>query len=184
MLSQILSRYWWATLLRGVAWVLFGLVVLAWPGMSILTLTLLFGVFVLADGVANIAAALGGRDESETWWILLLTGAAGICAALVTLISPGITAVMLLFLIAFWAIVTGFLEVVTAIELRKEIDGELWLGVGGLITIAFGVFLLARPEVGAIAVAWLIACYAMAFGAIQVVEAFEARAQFRNIIRA
>jgi uncharacterized membrane protein HdeD (DUF308 family) len=184
MLSQILSRYWWATLLRGVAWVLFGLVVFAWPGMSVLTLTLLFGAFVLADGIGNIAAALGGRDESDTWWVLLLRGAVGICAALVTLISPGITAVTLLFLIAMWAIVTGFLEVVTAVELRKEIDGELWLGLGGLITIAFGVFLLARPEVGALAVVWVIAGYAMGFGAIKIVEAFEARALFRDVIRA
>ena len=184
MLSHILSRYWWATLLRGVAWLLFGLVVFAWPGMSVVTLTLLFGVFVLADGIGNIAAAIGGRDESETWWVLLLMGGVGICAALVTLISPGITAVTLLFLIAVWAIVTGFLEVVTAVELRKEIDGELWLGLGGLFTIAFGVFLLARPEMGALAVAWLIACYAIGFGAIQIVEAFEARALFRNIIRA
>jgi uncharacterized membrane protein HdeD (DUF308 family) len=164
--------------------VLFGLVVFAWPGMSVLTLTVLFGVFVLADGIGNIAAAIGGRDESETWWVLLLKGAVGICAALFTLISPGITAVTLLFLIAMWAIVTGFLQVVTAVELRKEIDGELWLGLGGLITIAFGVFLLARPEVGALAVIWLIAAYAMGFGAIQIVEAFEARALFRDVIRA
>jgi uncharacterized membrane protein HdeD (DUF308 family) len=184
MLSHILSRYWWATLLRGVVSVLFGLVVFAWPGMSVLTLTLLFGAFVLAHGIGNIAAAIGGRDESETWWVLLLTGGIGICAALVTLISPGITAVTLLFLIAMWALVTGFLEVVTAVELRREIDGELWLGLGGLITIAFGMFLLARPEVGALAVAWLIACYAIGFGALQIVQAFEARALFRKIIGA
>jgi uncharacterized membrane protein HdeD (DUF308 family) len=184
MLSDILSRYWWATLLRGVTSVLFGLVVFAWPGMSVLTLTLLFGVFVLVHGIGNIAAAIGGRDESESWWVLLLTGGVGICAALVTLISPGITAVTLLFLIAVWAIVTGFLEVVTAVELRREIEGELWLGLGGLITIAFGVFLLARPEMGALAVVWIIACYAVGFGAIQIVEAFEARALFRNISRA
>src|SRR4029453_10105014 len=167
MLSHILSRYWWATLLRGVASVLFGLVVFAWPGMSVLTLTLLFGGFVLVHGIGNIAAAIGGRDESESWWVLLLTGVVGICAALVTLMSPGITAVTLLFLIAVWAVVTGFLEVVTAVELRREIDGELWLGLGGLITIAFGVFLLARPEMGALAVVWFIACYAVGFGAIQ-----------------
>ena len=76
------------------------------------------------------------------------------------------------------------LEVVTAVQLRREIDGELWLGLGGLMTIAFGVFLLARPEMGALAVVWIIACYAVGFGAIQIVEAFEARALFRNIARA
>lgn len=107
MLSHILSRYWWATLLRGVAWVLFGLVVFAWPGISLLTLTLLFGVFALADGLGSIAAAFGGRHESETWWVLLLAGGAGICAAVITFLSPGVTAVTLLFLIALWAIARG-----------------------------------------------------------------------------
>jgi uncharacterized membrane protein HdeD (DUF308 family) len=184
MLSHILSRYWWATLLRGVAWVLFGLVVFAWPGISLLTLTLLFGVFALADGLGSIAAAFGGRHESETWWVLLLAGGAGICAAVITFLSPGVTAVTLLFLIALWAIARGFLEVVTAVELRKDIDGELWLGLGGLISIAFGVFLLARPEIGALAVLWVIAGYAVAFGAICIVQAFEARTLFRSVIRA
>src|SRR4029453_11859825 len=107
--------------LRGVACVLFGLVLFAWPGMSVLTLTLLFGVLVLVHGIGNIAAAIGGHDESESWWVLLLTGGVGICAALVTLISPGITAVTLLFLIAVWAIVTGFLGVVPQVQLRRGI---------------------------------------------------------------
>ena len=184
MLSQVLSRYWEMTLFRGVAWVLFGLVVFGWPGISLMSFTLLFGIFVLADGLGKVAAALGGRDESETWWILLLAGIAGIGAAVITFLNPAVTAVTLLFLIALWAIVTGFLEVVTAVELRKDIEGELWIGIGGLVSIAFGVFLLARPEVGALAVLWVIAAYAVAFGAIQVVQAFEARAVFRGITRA
>jgi uncharacterized membrane protein HdeD (DUF308 family) len=181
MLSHVLSRYWGATLFRGAAWVVFGLVVFGRPGISLVSLTLLFGVFVLVDGLSNVAAAIGGRHESETWWILLLAGMTGIGAGVVTFVNPAGTAVALLFLIALWAVVTGFLEVVTAIELRKDIEGEVWIGVGGLISIAFGVLLLARPEVGALALLWMIAGYAMAFGAIQVVQAFEARALFRGI---
>jgi len=181
MLSQVLSRYWGTTLLRGVAWMFFGLVVFGWPGISLVSLTLLFGIFALADGLGNIAAAIGGRHESETWWILLLAGIGGMGAAIITFANPTVTAVTLLFLIALWAIFTGFLEVVTAVELRKDIEGELWIGVGGLISIAFGVFLLARPEVGALAVLWAIGGYAMAFGAIQVVRALEARTLFRGI---
>jgi uncharacterized membrane protein HdeD (DUF308 family) len=183
MLSHILSRYWWATLSRGVAWIVFGLVVFAWPGISLVTLTLLFGVFALADGLGNVTAAIGGRHESETWWLPLVAGVLGICAAIFTFVNPGATAVTLLFLIALWAIARGFLEVVTAVELRKDIEGELWIGIGGLISIAFGVFLLARPELGALAVLWSIAGYAIVFGAIQVVEAVEARMLFRSVVR-
>ena len=184
MLSNILSRYWWTTLLRGVAWICFGLVVLAWPGISLVSLALLFGVVAFADGLGNVAAAIGGRRESETWWVLLVAGVLGICAGIITFINPGVTAVTLLFLIALWAIATGFLEVVTAVELRKDIEGEFWIGLGGLISIAFGVFLLARPELGALAVLWVIAVYAIGFGAIEIVHAFEARALFRDMIRA
>jgi len=184
MLSQVLSNNWGTTLFRGVAWIFFGLVVFGWPGISLVSLTLLFGIFVLADGIGNVAAAMGGRRETEAWWILLLTGIAGIGAAVITFINPAITAVTLLFLIALWAIARGFLEVVTAVALRKDIEGELWIGVGGLVSIAFGVFLLARPEVGALAVMWALAGYAILFGAILIVQAFEAREFFRGITRA
>jgi uncharacterized membrane protein HdeD (DUF308 family) len=174
MLSHILSRYWWATLIRGCVWVLFGVVVFARPGISLVTLTFLFGLFALADGIVNVMSAIGAQ-EHENWWLLLLSGVLGIIVGALTFFNPGATALMLLFFIALWAIVTGIVEIVAAVQLRNEIKGEFWYGLGGLMSVAFGVFLLARPGAGALAVLWLIASYAMLFGTIQILLAFEAR---------
>jgi uncharacterized membrane protein HdeD (DUF308 family) len=183
MLSHILTRYWWATLFRGVVWILFGLIVFAQPGISLVTLTLLFGLFALIDGIANVLSALGAQ-EHENWWMVLFAGLAGILVGAITFFSPSVTALTLLFFIALWAIGTGVAEIVAAIRLRHEIEGELWLGLAGLVSVAFGVFLVARPGAGALAVLWLIASYAMVFGAILIVLAFEARAFFNRVTEA
>jgi len=114
MLANILSRYWWMTLLRGVLWVLFGICVLAQPGISLVTLTLLFGAFALADGIVKVGSAIGGRSEHEHWGVLLLAGLCGIGVGILTFMSPGITALVLLFYIAVWAIAIGLMELVVA----------------------------------------------------------------------
>jgi uncharacterized membrane protein HdeD (DUF308 family) len=180
MLSYILSRYWWVTLIRGLVWILFGLVVYAQPGLSLVTLTLLFGVFALADGIANVMSALGGQ-EHEHWWMVLLAGVAGILVGALTFLNPGATAVTLLFFIAFWAIATGIVEIIAAVQLRHEIEGEFWLGLAGVVSVAFGVLLLARPGQGALAALWLIASYAIVFGTILVILAVEARSSFQRV---
>ena len=174
MLSYILSRYWWATFIRGCVWVLFGVVVFAFPGISLVTLTFLFGLFALADGIVNVMSAIAGR-EYENWWLVLLGGVSGIVVGALTFFNPGATALTLLFLIALWAVVTGVVQIVAAVQLRNEIKGEFWYGLGGLMSVAFGVFLVARPGAGALAVLWLIASFAMLFGTIQILMAFEAR---------
>jgi uncharacterized membrane protein HdeD (DUF308 family) len=176
MLSRILSRYWWTTLLRGLVWILFGIVVFAMPGISLVTLTLMFGAFAFADGVANVVSAFGGRREYENWWVLLLAGLAGIIVGVLTFFSPGATALGLLLFIAVWAIATGILEVVTAVQLRKEIEGEFWLALAGLASIAFGIWLVAQPGAGALALLWLIASFAIVLGGILIILAFKERA--------
>ena len=175
MLANILSRYWWMILLRGVAWLLFGILVYAQPAISLVTLTLLFGAFVLWDGIGNVVSAIGGRRENENWGVLLLTGLAGIAIGALTFYDPSITALGLLFYIAVWVTGTGLLQVVAGIRLRKEIEGEFWLILSGLISIALGVFLVARPGAGALSVLWVIATYAVLFGIILVVLAFRVR---------
>ena len=148
MLSKILSRDWWMTLLRGVVWILFGLTIFAMPGISLVTLTLLWGTFALADGLSTLVNALRGRRESKHWWLLLITGLAGILIGVLTFVSPALTALGLLYYIAIWAIAIGFVQVIAAIQLRKEITGELWLGLGGVASIAFGVLLALNPGAG------------------------------------
>jgi uncharacterized membrane protein HdeD (DUF308 family) len=175
MLADVLSRYWWTTLIRGVIWVLFGIVAFTRPGISLLTLTLLFGGFAFIDGIAHVVSAFGGRRENERWWVLLLTGLAGVLVGVLTFMNPGMTALALLFVIAVWAMATGFLEIVAAIRLRHEIRGEGWLVLAGLVSIAFGASLLFRPLTGALAVIWVIGAYAVVLGIVLIVLSFRAR---------
>jgi uncharacterized membrane protein HdeD (DUF308 family) len=168
------------TLIRGVISILFGMAVFAKPGAGLLTLAVMFGVFALIDGTGNIVSALSGRRETDTWWVLLLVGLAGVGVGLLSLLNPGITALALLFYIAIWAIATGLLHLVTAIRLRKEITGEFWLALSGLLSIAFGVFLMARPGAGALSVMWIIGSYAIAFGLVLIALAMRVRKLFKD----
>ena len=175
MIANILSRAWWMILLRAVIAILFGILIFAQPAISLVSLVWAFGILVLADGVANVAMAIQGRNEHDHWWVFLLGGVAGILVGLLALANPAVTAVVLLFYIAIWAIVTGFLQIGAAIRLRKEIHGELWLFLGGVASVLFGLLLVARPGEGAMAVLWLIGAYALAFGFLMLLLALRVR---------
>jgi uncharacterized membrane protein HdeD (DUF308 family) len=174
-LSAILFRNWWVLLLRGIIAIAFGILTWFQPGISLAALVLLFGAYVLADGILGVWTAFSGRKEHEDWWVLLLWGLLGIGVGIIALMAPGITALALLFYIAVWAIATGVLEIVAAVRLRKEIKGEWWLILGGLVSVVFGVLLLARPGPGALALLWVIATYAVIFGVVMVILAFKVR---------
>ena len=180
-ISTVLSRSWWLLLLRGIIAILFGVLTYLQPGISLATLVLFFGAFTFADGVLGVWQAIGARKERENWWVLLLGGLLGIGVGMLTLFHPGVTALALLFYIAIWAVATGVLEIIAAIRLRKEIEGEWLLGLAGAASVLFGVLLVARPDVGALAVLWLIAAYAIAFGVIMILLAFKARGFARRL---
>jgi uncharacterized membrane protein HdeD (DUF308 family) len=166
---ELLSKYWWAVVLRGVAAVLFGVVALIWPGITLAVLVLLWGAYALVDGVFALGTAIfgGASAEGRRFW-LVLEGVAGVAAGVITFIWPGITTVVLLALIAVWALLTGVMEIVVAIRLRREISGEWLLALSGVLSVVFGVALLVRPREGAVAVTWLIGIYALIFGAVLV----------------
>lgn len=138
----------------------------------------------MADGFLSIWSAIAGRKEHEQWWVLLLEGVLGVGVGILTFIVPGLTGLALLFYIAIWAITTGMMQIVAAIRLRKEIDGEWLLILGGLASVAFGVLLMAMPGAGALAVLWLIGSYALFFGVILVMLAFKARSYGKALDRA
>jgi uncharacterized membrane protein HdeD (DUF308 family) len=182
--ADILSRGWWLVLLRGLAAIVFGLLTLLRPGISLAALVLLFGVYALVDGVLDVWHAVSGRKENEHWWVLLLGGLLGVVVGLITLTTPGITALALLFYIAIWSIARGVLEIVAAIRLRKEIEGEWLFILGGLASVLFGVLLITRPGAGALAVLWLIGIYAIIFGIITVALAFKVRGFAQRVEKA
>jgi uncharacterized membrane protein HdeD (DUF308 family) len=166
-----LAKNWWLLLLRGIAAIIFGLLAFAWPGLTLLTLILFYGAFALVDGVLAIAAAITGGVPGSRWW-LAIVGLLGIAAGLLTFLTPGLTALVLLFFIAGWAIVTGVFEIIGAIKLRKEIDNEWLLILGGIISVLFGVGMMLAPGAGALALVWVIGAYSVVLGVIFVALAF------------
>jgi uncharacterized membrane protein HdeD (DUF308 family) len=169
-----LAHNWWVVALRGLCAVIFGLLAFVWPAITLGVLVLLYGAYALVEGVLAIIAAVSKRQGSGLpWWALLLEGLLGIAAGIVTFVWPGITAFFLLFLIAAWAIVAGICEIIAAIRLREEIEGELWMALSGVVSVIFGVLLFVRPGTGALAVVWLIGSYAVFFGILQLALAFK-----------
>src|SRR5262249_17224658 len=121
-----LARNWTAVLLRGVMGIVFGLITFFAPGVTLAALVLLWGAYAFVDGVLAIVSAIRRRGGSQHWWLLLLEGIAGVVVGVMTFAWPGITALVLLYMIAAWALVTGVFEIAEAIRLRKAITGE-WL---------------------------------------------------------
>lgn len=175
-LATILSRTWWVILLRGLTAIVFGILSWLLPEISLTTLVLLFGAYALADGALGIWVAITGRKENEDWWVLLLWAFIGVGIGVVTFLAPDVTTLAILFYIAAWALATGVLQIAVGIHLRKAITGEWRLILAGLASVVFSVLLMAQPGAGALALLWLIATYAIIFGILLVILAFEVRA--------
>lgn len=158
------GKYWWSFLIRGVLATLFGLIAIVVPGITLGALAILLAVFLIADGVFSFIASFKGRDLSPRWGFLLVEGVVGIGLGMLTFIWPGLTVLAIVLIIGFWAMVTGILEVLAAIKLRDEIEGEWLLGLGGVLSIIFSLLLFVNPGVGAVAIIWLVGVYAILFG--------------------
>jgi uncharacterized membrane protein HdeD (DUF308 family) len=171
----VLSRNWWALALRGLAAIVFGLLAFILPGITLTALILLFGAYMLVDGVFAIVAAVRAEERDTRWWLLLAEGVLGVLAGIVAFVWPGLTALALLFLVAAWSIITGILQIVGAIRLRREIEGEWALILGGVLSVIFGVLLAVLPGPGILALLWLIGAYALVSGVLLIILAFRVR---------
>ena len=172
--KSALHRSWWLLLLRGIAAVAFGVLTFVWPQISLLTLIMVYGVYALIDGVLALIAAIRGGGFVPRWW-LALGGVVSILAAVVAFAWPGLTALVLVYLIGFWSILRGVLEIIGAIRLRNEIANEWTLGVAGALSVIFGLILVFMPGAGALGLLWLIATWAILFGLLMIWVAFKVR---------
>jgi uncharacterized membrane protein HdeD (DUF308 family) len=173
---QVMARNWWALAIRGVAAILFGILVFIVPGIALQSLILLFAAYAIVDGIFAIITAVRDRAANNRWWVLLLEGIVSIIAGIFAFLQPAMTALVLLYLIAAWAIVTGVFEIIAAIRLREEIEGELLLGLAGLASLLFGIFLIvSNPATGILAVLWMVGVYSIAFGVLMLILAFRLR---------
>lgn len=178
---DIFVRNWWTYAVRGAAAVIFGILALIWPEETILALVVLFGAFALVDGIFAVIAGIAFRRYFERWWAVLLEGVAGIVLGLLTFFWPNITALVLVYFIAAWALITGVLEIVAAIQLRRIISGEWAMILSGLISILLGILLVVFPSAGAVSMVWMIGIYAIVFGISEIIFAFRLRSLRREI---
>ncbi len=173
-LADLTGGSWWLMALRGLAAVLFGVMAFVWPGITLLTLVYLFGAYALVNGVLAFILAYRGPEDRRVG-SLISEAIISVVAGVVALVVPGITALALVVLIAFWAIVTGVIEIVGAVRLRKVISNEWLLILAGIISLVFGVLLLFQPGAGALALVWWIGAFAIVFGVLLFALAFRMR---------
>lgn len=173
----LLMRSWWILALRGVIAVVFGLFALMLPGLTLLALIALFSVYALLAGGVAVAGALRNRKHASDWGLVLALGLVSIVAGVLAAIRPALTALVLVVVIGLNAIITGLIDVVLAARLRNHLHRSAWLLLfSALASILFGAILLALPDVGALALVWLISIYAIVVGVLYLAMAYRAYA--------
>jgi uncharacterized membrane protein HdeD (DUF308 family) len=175
MMIETLKRHWWVPVIRGIAAIVFGVIAFVYPGLTVATLVLFFGAWVLIDGIFRVVGAIGHRASDPDWGWHIVIGIVGIIVGLLTFHAPQITALALIIYIAAWALMIGATEIAFAIKLRREIKGEWLLILMGLASIIFAILLLWNPIAGAAAVIWLIAWYAVVLGILGIFFGFRLR---------
>ena len=169
-----LSKHWWLLLVRGLAAIVFGILAWTLPAMTLWAVVLLFGAYAMVDGVTAIANSFSGAGRQHRWSLLLM-GLVGVGAGVVAFGWPGITALALLWVIAFWAVLTGILEITAAFGLPAP-TGDRWLlGLAGVVSTAFGVLLVTQPGAGLLTLVWLLGFYGVFYGVLAVIASFKLR---------
>jgi len=177
----LLAGNWWSFVLRGVLAILFSAMTFFLPGMALLTLVYLFGFYAIADGVFNIAGAVRRTGPNQVpWWALLIEGIFGIIAGLIALSLPGMTAIILLYVIAGWALATGIMKIVASIRLRKQVQGEWVLALSGAISIVLSILIAIFPGAGVLALVLWIGAYALVFGVLLIILGMRMRSWTRR----
>lgn len=175
MILSRLAKNWWALALRGVAAILFGVLALAWPSLTVLTLVLFFGAFAVVDGIFAVIVGIASHENNQRWWAMLIAGLAALIIGLMTFFWPGATALVLLYFIAAWAIVTGIFHIVAAVHLRKVIKGEWMVILQGVALTVFGVILALFPRSGALSLIWVIGVFSVVIGVWLIIFALRLR---------
>ena len=178
---HVLARNWWALLIRGIVAVIFGVLAFMWPGAATLAIGYLFGAYAFVDGIFAIVAAVRAAQAHERWWPFVLEGIVGIVIAGITWYDVGITLFAIYITIAAWAFVTGILEIVAAIQLRKTISNEWLLILAGVCSILFSILMVWHPFAAALAIIWIIAAYAIVFGIMMIALAFRLRSHLDKV---
>lgn len=174
-----LSRWWWTFLLRGVVAIAFGILAFLAPGWGITILVALFAAWAIIDGAGSLIAGWRTRGQDRSWWLEVLEGLIGVAAGAIAIALPELAAEVLVILIGLWAIITGAIEMVLAVRLRRVLRGEIWMGLAGVASILFGVLVLLFPAAGALSLVWLIGAFAIVYGGFEIALGWRLRQEPR-----
>jgi uncharacterized membrane protein HdeD (DUF308 family) len=162
------ANYWWTITLRGLIAVLFGIATLAWPEIAIQTMVVLFGTFALLDGIVNLSLAVRTSKVYGRWWELSVQGLVGVGVGFMSFVWPAVTAVALIYIVAFWAVAVGLLEMAASIRLGDGVGGRWLLSTSGLWSALFGIFLFVCPIAALHGLIWLLGAIAIVSGSVLV----------------
>lgn len=171
------NAYWWLFLMRGIFALVLGVLAVGWPGATFATLIVFLGAYLFIAGLFAIAGAIAARKTNENWGLFLISGLFGVILGILTFYNPFATGAALIYLVAFWAMLAGLLELIIAIRLRKVITGEGWYIAGGLLTILFGVLLVVNPVAAAVTLTWIFGIYAIFTGIMLISLSFRLRSR-------
>jgi uncharacterized membrane protein HdeD (DUF308 family) len=173
--AQVVLQNWWMLALRGGLAIIFGLIALFFPGIALLAFIAVFAAYAIIDGIVAVVVAIRERGSLSRWGWVLVEGILSIFAGIFALFYPRETALILLYIVAAWAILTGIMEIVSAVTLREYLSQEWALIIAGVLSIVFGIILFARPGVGLLSILWLVGVYSIIFGVLFIVRAFQLR---------
>ena len=173
-MNDMLANNWWAVALRGVVAILFGIAAFAMPLVTMLSLVVVFAAFSFVDGVFGIIMSVRGARKGERWVWLLLSAILGIVASAVAILWPGITVLAFVILVAAWALVSGTFMLISAFRLKID-HGRVWLVIGGIASIVFGILLVISPFIGALVLTFWTGAHALVLGATLLVLAYKLR---------
>lgn len=176
----VLQENWWAIALRGLIGIVVGTITFVMTLPTMIALIWLFGAYVFLDGLFNLVS-VWRQGRTRPWWAMVFEGVLGIGVGIISFLWPGITALALVYLVAAWALATGVLEIVAAIRLRKEIEGEWMLALSGVLSLALGVLFIIAPDVGAVSLVWLWGAYTATFGILLIWLGFRLRARYEAV---
>ena len=178
-IAGLFARSWWVLLLRGLFAMALGALVFTRPAWTLGTVVLAFGIYAVFEGASALFTAIGGWRHRDDRWLLLLEALIGIAVGYITLRTPAITAVVVIFLIAAWALATGVIRIVEGVRLRRTIPGEVWMVLGGIASVIFALIVMMRPLAGALAMVQVIGVFALILGMTEVMLSFRVRSARR-----
>jgi uncharacterized membrane protein HdeD (DUF308 family) len=164
----VFARNWWLFLVRGIAAILFGVLAIVLPGITLTVLAILFGIYALVDSVGSFMSAFQHHEDSGHRVLHAVEGVIALVVGVLAIVLPELTALALVVLIGIWAVATGVAEIAAAIRLRRVITNEWLLGLSGALSILAGAVIFLWPNAGAVAIAWVIGLYAIVFGVVLV----------------